>query len=345
MLTRGVGLTIFHTTTLLPPITLAPPRSSLIVLNANKTAFLGSRFINTAIDTSNDGILDSFAIDTVGDGKADSIRPIEPGEALNDGTIVPRNLQSASQSLLANPVIDVLSLVLTITLIFSDILGPNLGMDIAVEQVITIYFALEFTVRWVSAGLVPRYLLTPLMLIDFLNLLPVIAGFGNTPLAALRLLRLLRVLRLRRLLGRGEIDKLAQALTGNPNARVDEVERVLLGFALSVVSIVLVAAGAAYEAERLTNPTLSSYADALYFSITTLTTVGFGDVVPITPQGRAVVALEMLAAVTVVPFEASRIANALREKELESSSNDDSLSSLERFTDEQLLSEVKRRGL
>ena len=49
---------------------------------------------------------------------------------------------------------------------------------------------------------------------------------------------------------------------------------------------------------------------------------------------------------TVVPFEASRIANALREKELESSSNnDDSLSSLERFTDEQLLSEVKRRGL
>ena len=35
----------------------------------------------------------------------------------------------------------------------------------------------------------------------------------------------------------------------------------------------------------------------------------------------------------------------LREKELESSSNDDSLSSLERFTDEQLLSEVKRRGL
>ena len=47
----------------------------------------------------------------------------------------------------------------------------------------------------------------------------------------------------------------------------------------------------------------------------------------------------------MVPFEASRIANALREKELESSSNDDSLSSLERFTDEQLLSEVKRRGL
>ena len=40
------------------------------------------------------------------------------------------------------------------------------------------------------------------------------------------------------------------------------------------------------------------------------TTVGFGDVVPVTPTGRFVVALEMAAAVTVIPFEIAALSNA-----------------------------------
>ena len=94
-----------------------------------------------------------------------------------------------------------------------------------------------------------------------------------------------------------------------------------------------------YEVE-LGNPALSTYADAVYFSVTTLTTVGFGDVVPITPTGKAFVALEMLAAVTVIPSGLASVADAVRRKEANSAStaeDDAVLASLVQREKERLL--------
>lgn len=41
------------------------------------------------------------------------------------------------------------------------------------------------------------------------------------------------------------------------------------------------------------NPALATFGDAVYFSVTTITTVGFGDVVPVTSSGRVFVALQV----------------------------------------------------
>ena len=103
----------------------------------------------------------------------------------------------------------------------------------------------------------------------------------DTPLAPLRLLRALRILRLRRLLGKEELSTLARAVTGDPTFSVPESQRVVARVAFSVVAIVLISAGIEWQAEHLDNPLLSTYADAIYFSITTLTTVGFGYELPI----------------------------------------------------------------
>jgi hypothetical protein len=232
--------------------------------------------IDMAVDTVGDGKLDSLTVDTLGDSVTDTIVPLDVPDQRPERAVPPR-VQRAAQRVLALPALEVLSLVLTTTLIVTYAVegdGSMISDDAmnAFEKSSTCYFAFEFVLRWVAAGLEPRYLLTPLMVVDFLNLLPLLVGL--TPLAALRLLRVLRVLRLRRLLGRGEIDRLASALTGDANMRVSEVQRVALNLALSVVSILLVSAGAAWECERAVNPAFASYADALYFSITTLTTVG-----------------------------------------------------------------------
>ena len=59
------------------------------------------------------------------------------------------------------------------------------------------------------------------------------------------------------------------------------------------------------------NPAFSDFFAALYFGLTTLTTVGFGDIYPITPAGRGVVGLSILFGVTIIPVQLSNLANAI----------------------------------
>jgi voltage-gated potassium channel Kch len=293
----------------------------------------------TLADTTADGRADSILLDTTGDGVVDVAKPLSslrPGDAIDtvgDGrndtllldtrgtgridTALPQDqalpLQAEAQRLLNKPEFEWFSALSTVAVFLAFTLEQTPGvlpLDVltTAELGISILFVAEFGLRWWSVGLVPRYLLNPSMLIDLLNILPVLvaltsaSGFSmlalDTPLAPLRLLRALRILRLRRLLGRDEVERLARALTGDPAYSVPESQRVVARVAFSAISIVLVAAGIEWTVERAVNPSLQSYADALYFSVTTLTTVGFGDIVPATQEGRFVVALEMIAAVT-----------------------------------------------
>lgn len=52
---------------------------------------------------------------------------------------------------------------------------------------------------------------------------------------------------------------------------------------------------------------MDNYFTALYFTLTTLTTVGFGDITPVTFQGRLVVSGTILAGVTVIPRQAAAL--------------------------------------
>ena len=68
------------------------------------------------------------------------------------------------------------------------------------------------------------------------------------------------------------------------------------------------------------NPQFPDFFTALYFGLTTLTTVGFGDITPITTSGRLVVAASILAGGAVIPFQLSRLAEPRREVGLKGNS-------------------------
>jgi len=278
-----------------------------------RTPSLAEQPPEVGVDTDGDGVADSIALDTVGDGFADTLVPLAAEDTW----------RRRAQELLTSPGFQVYSLVLTIVLlvIFAAGLDTSLlgGLDaLFAEEVAYALLVGEYGLRWFAVNFKPSFLLTPIMVVDLLNILPL--GLIIDPslsvalpaLSALRLLRATRILRLSRLFSKETFTKLVQALRGSSTAvEVSEVTRVVCRVAFTVAAVVLTAAGLIFEAERATNPAFSTFGDAIYFAITTLTTVGFGDLVPTTEIGRLIVAGEMLAAVTFIPYEVTQLFGAL----------------------------------
>lgn len=121
-----------------------------------------------------------------------------------------------------------------------------------------------------------RFLLTPFPLIDLLTVLALVPALRG--LRALRLLRLVRAERVFR--------------HSNPFSglvRAFEENRILFAFAFSFLGLEVVLGGVSiYLVEGARNPELSSVADGIWWALVTLTTVGFGDIVVMTPLGRVV---------------------------------------------------------
>ena len=58
-----------------------------------------------------------------------------------------------------------------------------------------------------------------------------------------------------------------------------------------------ISTGLIYTTEHTDNPAIPDYFTALYFGLTTLTTVGFGDIAPVTTEGKLIVSGDLLAGV------------------------------------------------
>jgi voltage-gated potassium channel len=73
--------------------------------------------------------------------------------------------------------------------------------------------------------------------------------------------------------------------------------------ALVALSLALVAA----VLERLVDPAMGDFADALWWAIVTVTTVGYGDVIPTSTSGRVIASFLMVAGVSAIPITTSLV--------------------------------------
>lgn len=139
---------------------------------------------------------------------------------------------------------------------------------LVLEWTLTGIFAAEFLSRIAASHDRPGYLRGHW--VDALALVP--------PVRGLRVLRLLRLLRLLRAFA-----GVARALT---TAERLINHRGLVWLFAAWLAVMALCSMALYLAENGVNAAVSSPLDALWWGISTMTTVGYGDVTPVTPEGR-----------------------------------------------------------
>jgi len=144
------------------------------------------------------------------------------------------------------------------------------------------------------------YMSTPMAIVDLLAILP-----SYRPLRFLRLFLLFRLLKLfhytRNLSPFGQV--------------LIEKRFELYTLSIFIGSVLLIATVAIYlfEAEAA-NSRVQTLMDALYWAVITLTTVGYGDIVPVTTEGRVVAMVLVFAGIGVISFATSIVVMAFHEK-------------------------------
>lgn len=177
-------------------------------------------------------------------------------------------------------------------------------------------FLAEVMLRWwASDDSTLRYFSRPLNLADILvSIHPKIREFlpgWLTTTEGLQNLRLLRILRLQRILqDRSTFTNFLRGL-GLPPFDVRPYQLQLSRVVISIFTLLSVSSGFIYAVEHVVNPKISNYFTALYFGLCTLTTVGFGDIYPVTAAGRLVVSLSILAGVVIIPAQGASLVEAL----------------------------------
>lgn len=164
-----------------------------------------------------------------------------------------------------------------------------------VEWAITILFTIEYLLRVWSTKTPLRYILSFWGIVDLLAILPAyleLINFGFHYLLAIRILRLLRVFRILKLVRfNREAQKLLLAMRGSSYK--------ITVFLMVVISIMVLLGTLMYVIEGGENG-FTSIPQSIYWAIVTVTTVGFGDIVPQTILGKFLSSIAMILGYAII---------------------------------------------
>lgn len=180
-----------------------------------------------------------------------------------------------------------------------------------IDYACTAVFIIDYLLRWATADFKLKrgkasfilYPFTPMAIVDLLSLLPVFVAANNS-LKAIRFVRVFGALRAFKLIHHSRsIHLLLDAVRS-------QRKPLLVAFALAVIYVV-VSATFMFNVEP---STFDSFVDALYWSVISLTTIGYGDFYPTSEPGRVVAMISALAGVAIISFPSAIIAAALISK-------------------------------
>ena len=173
------------------------------------------------------------------------------------------------------------------------------------EVAIVGIFTVEYALRIYVADRKLTYVLSPLGIIDLLAILPFYILLGGADPRALRAVRLLRMARTLKLIRYNlAVDRLLRAV-------VIAREEIVLFFSLTIIALFLAASGIHYFESEAQPDEFGSVFHGLWWAVVTLTTVGYGDVYPVTTGGRLFTFAILMIGMGIIAVPPGIISSAL----------------------------------
>ena len=193
-----------------------------------------------------------------------------------------------------------------LAIIIISVIGVMLDSDKAIHQqygpllltaewIFTIFFTIEYALRIYCSREKKKYLFSTMGIIDLLSIIPTYLGAFYAPIGSLidirimRLIRIFRIFQLSKYLRSGHTMQIALR-SSRPK---------IIVFILYISLIVIILGTLMYIIEGQQNG-FENIPKSIYWAVVTLTTVGYGDVVPITTLGRTVAVFIMMLGYAII---------------------------------------------
>lgn len=173
------------------------------------------------------------------------------------------------------------------------------------EFILVSFFIIEYLARmWVAERKI-KHFFSIYSIIDLLSIIPILANFGN--LAFFRIFRILRLFRMLRVLRFQRIFKERDTMFG----QLSDTQLIVIRIVLTVFTIMFVSSGMIWAIESRINPGYGTIWNAMYFAVVTLSTVGYGDVTPLSPWGKVVTIAMILSGIAIIPWQLGKLVKVL----------------------------------
>ena len=161
-----------------------------------------------------------------------------------------------------------------------------------IDEFILVIFVFEFFIRFWLEKSKMDFIKSKFTWLDAIAIFPTFLGFGHLHfLKILRIFRFFRYMSKYLTLSHIHYDKIT-------------IERIFLGrIIFTLFTILFISSSVIYEVENIENPKINNFHNSLYLTIMTVTTVGYGDVVPITELGKFSIMVIIISGILLLPWQ------------------------------------------